>query len=227
MLQMFELRKYERMFLIAPLISRLGRFLMPPLLDERIKGRKGYGLVQLIHGTGKGKTTAALGQAIRCAGSGRRVLIVYFDKGGTTHYSERKIIESIDRIDYVATGRDRIDPVTGRFDFSIIDVDKTEARRGIEVARLAMIGDIHKGGHKALPYDLVILDEINSTVDLGMLDAQCMLDAIAQKRDEIEVILTGRNPPQSFIDAAHLVTEVKLERHYFYSGVPAREGLDY
>ncbi len=189
-----------------------------PKLDERIKGRKGYGLIQLIHGHGKGKTTAALGQAVRCAGAGKRALIVYFDKGGTTHYSERAILDQIEGIDYVATGRDRIDPVTNRFDFSIADEDKVEAARGIEVAKAAMMSGM---------YDLVVLDEINSTQNLGMLTVEAVLDALSSKADTTEVIMTGRNPAQEFLDAAHLITEMQLDRHYFYSGVPAREGLDF
>lgn len=189
-----------------------------PKLDERIKGRKGYGLVQVIYGNGKGKTTAALGQAIRCAGSGRRVLIVYFDKGGNTHYNERLILDRIPEITYAATGRDRIDPVTGRFDFSIQEIDRTEAQRGLAIARDAML---------MKKYDLVVLDEVNSTVSLGMLAEADVLALIQKKHPEVELILSGRNPPQSFLDAAHLITEMKLERHYFYSGVPAREGLDY
>jgi cob(I)alamin adenosyltransferase len=191
---------------------------VPPVLDERIKGRQGYGLIQLIHGHGKGKTTAALGQAIRCAGAGKRVIIVYFDKGGTTHYSERAILDGIDAIDYVPTGRDRIDPLTGRFDFSITDEDRSEAARGLAVAREAMMSGT---------YDLVILDEINSTENLGMLKKADVLDALSNKGEHVEVVMTGRNPAQEFVDAAHLVTEMKLERHYFYSGVQAREGLDY
>lgn len=187
-------------------------------LDERIKGRQGYGLVQLIHGTGKGKTTASLGQAIRCAGAGKRVKIVYFDKGGTTHYSERKIIEGVPNISYTATGRDRIDPITGRFDFSIVDVDKTEAVRGLEEARLALTSG---------EYDLVVLDEINSTADLSMVDVDAVCAVIDGKRDDVELILTGRNPSSKFLERAHLITEMKMERHYFYSGVQAREGLDY
>lgn len=189
-----------------------------PKLDVRIKGRKGYGLVQLIYGNGKGKTTAALGQAVRCAGSGRRVLIVYFDKGGTTHYSERATIDRIPEITYVATGRDRIDPVTHQFDFSIQEIDRSEAQRGLAFARDAL---------RLKKYDLVILDEINSTVALGMLAESDVLDMVAKKHPEVELILSGRNPPASFFEAAHLITEVRLERHYFYSGVPAREGLDY
>lgn len=186
--------------------------------DERILGRKGYGLVQLIHGHGKGKTTAALGQAVRCAGSGRNVAIIYFDKGGSDHYNERAMLDNIDGIDYWATGRDRIDPVSGRFDFSITQEDKDEAARGLELARGALTSG---------EYQLVVLDEINSTTDLGMIDPKHVLDLVDNKGDDVEIILTGRNPHPDFLAAAHLVTEMKLERHYFYSGVPARDGLDY
>jgi cob(I)alamin adenosyltransferase len=199
-------------------VAEVSKIFMEMQCDQRIKGRKGYGLIQLIHGHGKGKTTAALGQAVRCAGAGKKALIVYFDKGGTSHYSERAIIDQIDAIDYVATGRDRIDPVTNRFDFSITEEDKIEAGRGIEVAKVAM---------ESGEYDLVVLDEINSTQNLGMLTVESVLDALASKAEATEVIMTGRNPAQEFLDAAHLITEMRLDRHYFYSGVPAREGLDY
>jgi cob(I)alamin adenosyltransferase len=116
------------------------------------------------------------------------------------------------------TGRYRIDPVTGRFDFSITDEDKAEAVRGILCAKEALASGA---------YDLVILDEINSTQNLGMLTVADVLDALAGKLETTEVIMTGRNPAQEFCDAAHLITEMHLTRHYFYSGVPAREGLDY
>lgn len=184
-------------------------------LDPRIRGRQGYGLVQLIYGNGKGKTTAALGQAIRCAGAGKRVMIVYFDKGGK-HYSERKILDRVG-ITYVATGRDRIDE-RGAFDFSILDVDRQEAQRGLVVAEEALTSG---------KFDLVVLDEINSTVDLGMVRLDDVLRVIDSKRDDVELILTGRHPPKAMLERAHLVTEMRLERHYFYSGVKAREGLDY
>ena len=189
-----------------------------PEMDERIRGFQGYGLVQLIHGHGKGKTTAALGQAIRCAGSGRNVAIIYFDKGGTDHYFERLLLNKIPEIDYWATGRDRIDPTTGQFDFSINDIDREEAIRGLALAHTALTSGA---------YDLVILDEINSTSDLGMLEPESVLKLIDEKKTDVELILTGRNPDPRFITIAHLVTNVQLERHYFYSGVPAREGLDY
>lgn len=185
--------------------------------DEKILGRQGYGLVQLMCGDGKGKTTSAIGQAIRCAGSGRRVMIVFFDKGGKDHYNERAILDKIEGIDYKAVGRDRI-ILNSRFDFSITDEDRSEASRGLRIAQEAM-----QSGN----FDLVVLDEINSTVALKMLDPQLVIDAIKSRKLNVEVIMTGRNPVKELIDVADLVSEVKMKKHYFYSGVKARQGLDY
>ncbi|MBI2485191.1 cob(I)yrinic acid a,c-diamide adenosyltransferase [Candidatus Uhrbacteria bacterium] len=187
-----------------------------PLLDERIRGRQGFGLVSVFTGDGKGKTTAALGTMVRAAGAGKKVAVVYFDKGGE-HYSERSLLGRLG-IDWYATGRDRIDPVTGRFDFSITEEDRQEARRG-----LTRLWEWIKSDG----YDLAVADEINSTVALGMLDENEVLTAIKKKPERLELILTGRNAPASFRDAGHLVSVMGLEKHYFYSGVPAREGIDY
>jgi cob(I)alamin adenosyltransferase len=186
-----------------------------PAADESIKGRQGFGLIQLFTGNGKGKTTAALGEAMRAVGAGKKVGIVFFDKGGT-HYSERSVLDKLGIV-WVATGRDRIDPVSGRFDFSIQEIDRTEAARGLVEAR-----KMFESG-----FDLVILDEINSTTDLGMLTEVEALALIDRKPERTELILTGRNAPESFIKKAHLVTEMQLRKHYFYSGVKAREGLDF
>ncbi len=186
------------------------------LSDDAIKGRAGFGLIQLFTGNGKGKTTAALGEAMRAQAIGKKVAFVYFDKGGSTHYSERKILDQLE-IPYVATGRDRIDSKTGRFDFSIQEIDKQEALRGLqEAARLL-----------SESFDLIVLDEINSTTALGMIAEQDVLALLDNKPDKTELILTGRSAPDSFMQKAHLMTEMRLRKHYFYSGVPAREGLDY
>lgn len=183
---------------------------------SEIKGREGFGLIQLFTGNGKGKTTAALGEVLRAHAVGKKVGIVFFDKGGESHYSERTVLKEME-ITFVATGRDRIDPISGRFDFSIQDVDKREATRGLaEVKRMFTEG-----------YDVVVMDEINSTTSLGMLDEKTVLDLIDEKPEQIELIMTGRNAPESFVQRAHLVTDMRLYKHYFYSGVPAREGLDY
>ncbi len=177
---------------------------------------EGFGLIQLFTGNGKGKTTASLGEALRAKAVGKKVGIVFFDKGGETHYSERRMLDRLE-IPYVATGRDRIDPVSGRFDFSIQEIDKSEAARGLTEVRKFFDEQ----------YDLVILDEINSTTALGMIHEQDVLTLLNQKPSHTEVVLTGRNAPESFIQKAHLMTEMRLHKHYFYSGVAAREGLDY
>lgn len=174
-----------------------------------------FGLIQLFTGNGKGKTTAALGEALRATAIGKKVGIIFFDKGGD-HYSEREILDRLG-IFYFATGRDRIDPKNGRFDFSVNQIDKNEAARGLKEAK--RLFDER--------YDLVILDEINSTTTLGMLPEEEVLLLIESKPEKTELILTGRNAPESFIKKTHLVTEMCLQKHYFYNGVKAREGLDY
>ena len=184
--------------------------------DDLIKGRQGYGLIQILTGNGKGKTTAAIGEIVRMVGVGKRAAIIFFDKGGE-HYSERSILEKLG-VEWFAYGRDRIDPVTGRFDFSVTDVARTLGEQGLEKARELFQSD---------QYDLLVLDEINSTTDLGMLSVGSVLSVLDQKPDRLELVLTGRNAPQAFLDRAHLVTEMRLRKHYFYSGVKAREGVDY
>lgn len=173
-------------------------------------------MLQVYTGNGKGKTTAALGLAARARGAGQKVAIVYFDKGGT-HYSERKLFKELG-IDYFASGLDRIDPKTGRFRFGVTPADIKEAKRGLSAAGKFLISK---------KYDLVILDEINSTVDLKMLKASEALKIIKHKPDKTELVLTGRNVPKEFLEIADLVTEMKLVKHYFYRGTRAREGIDF
>lgn len=183
-----------------------------------VKPPKSKGLIQIFTGNGKGKTTAALGTAIRAVGKGMKVAIVAFDKGGS-HYSERLVAEKFDgQLTFFPTGLDRIDPTTSKFRFGVTDEDKVEAERGLAIVR----GLLSRG-----EYALVILDEINSTVSLGMLNEADVLAVIKSKPDDVELILTGRNCPESFKEIADLVTEMMLVKHYFYHGVPAREGLDY
>ncbi|MBI4458015.1 cob(I)yrinic acid a,c-diamide adenosyltransferase [Candidatus Uhrbacteria bacterium] len=180
---------------------------------------KSRGLLQVYTGDGKGKTTASLGVAIRAAARKMKVAIVYFDKGGE-HYSERRILEQrfSGEIDFWATGLDRIDPANGRFRFGVLDEDRVEAQRGLEIVQALFDAGSH---------DLVILDEINTTVSLGMLAEDDVLDTLALKPEIMEVVLTGRNAPDSFIEHADLVSEMQLIKHYFYHGVPAREGIDF
>ncbi len=193
--------------------------------------------------------------ALRAAGAGLKVAIVYFDKGGR-HYSERKLFKKIgidpvrgraractpkgpagratsNGIDYFASGLDRINPKTGRFRFGVTPADIKEAKRGLKAAEKFLASK---------KYDLIILDEINSTVYLGMLKVGDVLKVIsryssieehkvsgmpASSRQKTELVLTGRNAPKEFLKLADLVTEMRIVKHYFYKGARAREGIDF
>lgn len=190
-------------------------------------------MLQIYTGNGKGKTTAAIGLAIRAVGAGKKVGWIYFDKGGDQQQERKVFTEKFQGlIDFEKTGLDRIDPVTGRFRFGVLEEDKREAEMGLALAREWL---------ESGKYDLLILDEINSTTDLGMLKIDDVLKFIeeSETRSEnseshpndpkrcIEMVFTGRNASKEFLECADLVTEMTLVKHYFYKGVRAREGYDY
>ena len=184
--------------------------------DMTRQGR--WGLIQVYTGNGKGKTTAALGTAIRAASVGRRVAIVAFDKGGE-HYSEREIVRlRIPEIEFFPTGCDRIDPATGAFRFGVTDEDRREGERALGTAERLFAEARH---------DMIVLDEVNSSTTLGIVDEASVLSLLDRKPPQVELILTGRNAPPSFVDRADLVSDVMLVNHYFYRGENAREGIDY
>ena len=176
-------------------------------------------MIHIYTGNGKGKTTASLGVMIRTIGAGKKAAVIYFDKGGT-HYSERAILDKLS-IPYFAYGRDRIDPVTNRFDFSITDADREMGEAGLQKARELV---------ESREYQTIVLDEINSTAALKMIDEEKVLELMTQIKKEspdLEVIFTGRNATDQIKVMADLVIEMKLEKHYFYNGVRAREGIDF
>lgn len=184
-----------------------------------LKEPKKTGLIQVFTGNGKGKTTAALGTAMRAIARKWKIAFIYFDKGGS-HYAERDVLKDFfsDQVSVFPTGLDRICPTTGKFRFGVTEEDRAEAMRGLEILKELFIKNEH---------DLIILDEINSTTDLGMLTEKDVLDCIKQKPEHMELILTGRNCPKSFMDRADLVTEMQLVKHYFYQGIKARDGIDF
>ncbi|MDO8425619.1 MAG: cob(I)yrinic acid a,c-diamide adenosyltransferase [bacterium] len=215
------------------------------------------GLIQIYTGNGKGKTTAALGLALRARAAGKRVAIVFFDKGGE-HYSERALLGTLG-VEWFACGLDRIDPTTDRFRFGVIPEDIQQAEQGIAKAQdLLFRSSSSRGGarggaedaHERDLLDLLILDEINTTVTLGMLTEAAVEHLLDTKPGTTELVLTGRtevskaletanlpgkpwpdgNQHQrwlSYFDRADLLTEMHLHKHYFYHGTPARVGIDY
>jgi cob(I)alamin adenosyltransferase len=170
------------------------------------------GLVQVYTGSGKGKTTAALGLALRAVGSGLRVHIMQFLKGQTV-YGELEAakalaplltIEQVGRKNFIIPGK--IDPV-----------DVEVAQRAFARARtLLLSGD----------YDLVILDELNCAVDLGLIPLAAVKELIAHKPLTTELVLTGRGAHAEIIALADLVTEMREIKHYYNAGQPARVGIE-
>ncbi len=178
-----------------------------------------FGKIQVYTGYGKGKTTASLGLAIRALGRGKKVAIAFFDKGGD-NYGERKILDKLksENFQYHITGQKRFDAKTQKFRFGVEEGDKKEATRALKI-----VEDLFKEAQA----DLLVLDEINSTISLGMLGLEDFLKVLEKKPKQMEVVLTGRDAHPKILEKADLVTEMKMVKHYFYKGTEAREGIEY
>jgi cob(I)alamin adenosyltransferase len=169
---------------------------------------KGY--VQVYTGDGKGKTTAALGLALRAVGAGMKVFIIQFLKGMT--YSELTSIErysnQITLKQYGGTCFIKGKPS---------EEDLRLSRLGLEESRKAILSG---------EYNLVILDEATVAVHFDLLKTEDLLELIRIKPDPLELVITGRNAPAELIDKADLVTEMKEIKHYYTNGVQARTGIE-
>ncbi len=174
-------------------------------------------MLNVYTGDGKGKTTAALGVLVRAIGAGKKVAWIAFDKGGENYNERITIRERFPEVDFFVTGLDRID-ANGKFRFGVTDEDKREGERGLEI-----VSDLFNRAE----HDLIILDEINSSTSLGIVDEAQVLNLLQNLPHSLELILTGRNAPESFRDLCDLLTEMKLHKHYFYHGTKARPGYDY
>jgi len=173
------------------------------------------GLVQVYTGTGKGKTTAAIGAGIRAVGQGLRVHMIQFLKGGDNFppYGEVRAIEQIPRFTLEQFGPSHfVEPG------AISDEDREIVKRGLKRS-----GEVLASGN----YDLVILDEINVVLQLGMATLQEVLDLLDRKATQTEVILTGRGAPEALLKRADLVSRVDAIKHPFDRGIKARLGIEY
>jgi cob(I)alamin adenosyltransferase len=168
------------------------------------------GYVQVYTGDGKGKTTAALGLAVRAAGAGRKVFIAQFVKSGQT--SEIKALARLAdqiRVEQFGTGRF----IRGQ----AAAEDIRAAERGLQ-----RVGQILRAGE----FDIVILEEAAVAVALGLFTEKTLLELIAGRPAHVEVVVTGRNAGPQLIAAADLVTEMKAVKHYYRQGVRARVGIE-
>ena len=177
---------------------------------DQDRPRLSKGCVQVYTGDGKGKTTAALGLALRASGSGLCTYIGQFMKGQV--YGEVAALDHFPLITIEQYG----DPKCIRRE-EVTSQHIAEAKRGLERARKALLsGD----------YDIVVLDEINVAIWFGLLDVQEVLALLAQRPSAVEVVLTGRRAPTELIACADLVTEMREVKHYYQQGVTARRGIE-
>lgn len=173
------------------------------------------GLIIVHTGPGKGKTTAALGTALRAVGQGMKVLMVQFIKG-SWHYGE------LDAARMLGDERFRILPMGRGF------VKVGEEKPDPEDVRLVQEAwqfsrDNILGGR----YDLVILDEINYAISYRMLEAEAVAETLRHKPEMVHVILTGRNAHPTIVELADMVTEMREIKHPYQKGIVAQRGIEY
>lgn len=174
------------------------------------KLEKGY--IQVYTGNGKGKSTAAIGQAVRAAGYGLRTYIAQFMK--EYPYNELRSLELLN--EWITVEQFAGDDFVYRKELP----DKQEmdkARRGLETAKAKMLSG---------KYDLIILDEVLVSIHFGLFNDEEILTFIKMKPVNVELILTGRYCPDKILEIADLVTEMKVIKHYYQEGVLARKGIE-
>ena len=167
------------------------------------------GLLHLYYGDGKGKTTAAMGLALRALGSGKRVVVLQFLKGGQS--GEIPLLEQLGAKIYRGKAGQK-------FVFQMNDAEKAETR-ALQNANLAAA--------MAEPADLLVLDEAGRAWELDMVDKALLQQAVLQRPAGQECVLTAHAAPQWMLDAADYVTEMKCLRHPYQKGIAARKGIEY
>jgi len=174
-------------------------------------------MIQAYIGDGKGKTTAAIGLAVRALGAGMKVCLIFFDKGTQTYaHNEISVLEKIGVTCHV-TGVERMNP-DGSFRFGIKDEDKTEAVRGIRLAKDCIVSG---------KFDMVILDEFLSAITYDLLPPNSVSEIIGIVHENFELVLTGRCGDESLLSDVDLVSKIAKIRHYFDKGIRSRAGIEF
>jgi len=170
------------------------------------------GLIQIYTGNGKGKTTAALGIAMRALGHNYKIYVIQFMKNHPNS-GELLISKFLPNINIIQTGQtsfvDRNTPSKK---------DKLLANKSLKLAlEIAKSSD----------YDILILDEIITSINFNLIKCEKVIELLQEKSDTLEIILTGRNAPQELIEIADLVTEMKEIKHYYNKNIKARMGIEF
>ena len=173
------------------------------------------GLVIVYTGNGKGKTTAALGMALRATGYDHKICMIQFIKG-SWHYGEMDSVEKLgSNFELIAVGKGFV---------GIID-DKIPKEEHQKIAQEAI--KISKEKINSDKYDLIILDEINYAVNLDLIKVNDVIELINNKPDSLNLVLTGNHVKSEIIEIADLVTEMKEIKHPYQLGIKAKKGIDF
>jgi cob(I)alamin adenosyltransferase len=173
------------------------------------------GLIIVYTGGGKGKTTAALGMALRAVGYNHKICLIQFIKGSWP-YGEMVSLKRLEpELELIIAGKGFV---------GIID-DKSPREEHIKIAKQAL--QISKEKVQSGAYNIVILDEVNYAINLGLIDVKDVLELIKSKPENLNLVLTGNHAKQEIIDLADLVTEMKEIKHPYKLGIKAKKGIDF
>ena len=173
------------------------------------------GLVIVYTGNGKGKTTAALGLALRAIGYEHKVCMLQFIKG-SWHYGEMDSSKKLEpNFELIAIGKGFVGILD---DNSPREEHEKYAAEALRICRERIFSE---------KYNVVILDEVNYAINLGLIDVQEIIKLIKEKPSNLDLVLTGRDVKEEIVELADLVTEMKEIKHPFKSGIKAKKGIDF
>lgn len=173
-----------------------------------------YGLIHIYCGEGKGKTTAAMGLAVRCAGQNGTVLVVQFMKQDTS--GERKALHMLPGVHLWETYP------SAKFSFQMTDAEKNAAAAWYQTMFQQLAEAVETGS-----VQMLILDEVFSCISCGFLPESALLAFLEHRPPHLEVVMTGRNPGAVFVERADYVTEMVCRKHPYQKGIAARRGVEY
>ncbi len=189
------------------------------LMDDkglrRIEPKERVGLIVVLTGHGKGKTTSALGMALRAAGHGMKVCIIHFMKGDMYSGELDGILNLAPNVELHLTGKGFCGIYGNPFPF---EEHRKNAQESMKLAKEKMLSG---------NFDMVILDEINNALKLKLVDLPKVMELIEEKPPFMHLILTGRDAPAEIIERAHTVSEVREIKHAYRQGIEPQKGVDY
>lgn len=169
--------------------------------------------IHIYHGDGKGKTTAAMGLAVRAVGAGCKVSVIQFLKTGDS--SEIKMLQKLDIETFADYNSDKF----------LWSMDENELCK-VKISQMNLLDTANQIATSG-EYDLLVLDEILGAVEAGIIEKSALMNLISNKSEDTELVLTGRNPFEELLSAADYVSKISAEKHPFEKGIIARKGIEF